>query len=199
MRLMPMDIVRYLHRYLTPRFGTVVLALVGFVVAPNAWAEDFTIRKANVELIDQVYYLNASIDYRFPGKVLEALHKGVPLIIRIDIEVVRSRKYIWDESVASLSQRYRLAYQPLTEQYQVVNLNSGAHQSYTSFPEAVSELGDIKELPVIDRKLLFDQEEYKVRLQAGLEIEKLPVPMQFLAYVTPDWHLNSNSYTAPFP
>jgi len=194
-----MDSVRYLYRYLTARFGTLVLALVGFVVAPNAWAEDFTIRKANVELIDQVYYLNASIDYRFPSKVLEALHKGVPLIIRIDIEVVRTRNYVWDESVAGLSQRYLLSYQPLTQQYKVSNLNSGALQNYTSFPEAVSELGDVKELPIIDRKLLLDHEEYKVRLQAGLEIERLPVPMRLLAYVTPDWHLNSNSYTAPFP
>lgn len=194
-----MDSVRNLHRDLIARFGTLVLALVGFVVAPNAWAEDFTIRKANVELIDQVYYLSASIDYRFPSKVLEALHKGVPLTIRIDIEVVRTRNYIWDESVASLIQPYILVYQPLTQQYQVINKNSGARQSYTSFPEAVSELGDIKALPVIDRKLLLDHEEYKVRLQAGLEIERLPVPMRLLAYVTPEWHLNSNSYTAPFP
>ena len=167
--------------------------------ASVASAADFKIRSAKVVLINEVYYLDASIDYQFSSKVLEALHKGVPLTISLDIEVLRSRKYLWSETMASLEQRYQLVYQPLTEQYRVVNLNSGSERSYASLPDARVGLGEIVELPVIDKKLLREQASYMVRLQASLDIQRLPVPMQLMAYITPDWHLSSDPYTWPLP
>jgi hypothetical protein len=73
-------------------------------------AQSFTVQNAKTELVDKVYRLDASLKYHFPPKALDALENGVTLILALDIEVIKPRRYMWDEEIATLEQRYeRLA------------------------------------------------------------------------------------------
>jgi hypothetical protein len=161
-------------------------------------AADFHIHEVHVRLKDQVYLLDADIDYQFSEEALEALHNGVPLTVRIDIEIDRPRQWLWNINLGSLEQGFRLQYHALSDQYVLKNLNSGALYAYHSLWVALDELGMLRDYPLIDHKLLDPEQEYLVRLQARLDIEALPSPLRPIAYITPAWRLKSDWYQWSF-
>lgn len=158
-------------------------------------ADGFVVREAHTDLVEEVYQLDAQIDYKLSDTVLDALENGVPITIEIRIEVYRPREYLWKEEIASLRQRYRLEYHALSQQYLVTNLNTRAQQGYPSRSAAIEAVGTITDLPMLDRRLLKRDENYKARLRASLDIEALPAPLRLLAYLSSDWRVSSKWYT----
>lgn len=159
--------------------------------------EHFVVERANTYLADEVYVLSARISYHFNPDVLEALESGVPLTIRLDIEIARQREWLWDETLTALEQRYQLQYHALTQQYLVKNLNSGIQYNYPSLQGSLDALGEISELPLLDKRLLDPAAQYAARLRADLDVESLPGPLRLLAYVSPQWRAQSEWYTWP--
>jgi hypothetical protein len=163
-------------------------------VAPLA-AQTFTVRDVKTTLVDNVYRLDASLEYEFSPAVLDALDSGVVLTLTLDIEVYQPRRYVWDEVVATLEQRYEIQYHALTEQYLLRNLNSGSQFAYATLSSALATLGSIEQLPIIDAQLLDTEERYMVRVRSRLDVDELPVPLQLKAYVSSDWWLSSGWYS----
>ncbi len=157
----------------------------------------FTVQSGAVRLVDEVYLLDAQIEYLFSKPVLEALENGVPLVIELQIELLRQRDLLWDVQQARLSQRYQLSYHVLTEQYLVKNLNSAAQQSLTNAEAALKALGQVESLPLIDKRLLLEDEIYVVRLRPHLDIDALPTPMRLPAYFSAQWRLTGEWVTWP--
>jgi len=178
--------------------GLLILLFV-VVLLPDAYSQDkkegFTVRSAWTRLVDEVYYMSARVDYEFSKEALEALENGVPLDIKVYIEVEGVRNYMWNETVATLVQHYRLAYHALAEQYIVENLNSGTRKSFPSRYTAVSSMGTIDNLPILDRELLSSDKEYRGKIRARLDLESLPAPLRPWAWFTPSWRLSSDWYT----
>ena len=79
----------------------------------------FSVQSVAVRLVDEVYVLDAEVDYLFSAPVLEALENGVPLVVELQIEVMLQRTWLWNQRKTLLSQRYQLSYHALTEQYLV--------------------------------------------------------------------------------
>jgi hypothetical protein len=154
----------------------------------------FEIRSASTELRAGVYYLNAAIAYRLSSEARNALQSGVPLTIRLDVEVINSRRFWFDNDVASLRQRYQLEYHALSERYIVVNLNSGDQRSFASLFAALASLGRVEELPLLDAALLPPDHEYYMRLRAVLDVEQLPGPLRLLAFWRRDYSIGSGWY-----
>jgi len=178
------------------RFCRQLLILIVCLTAMAAVrAAGVQINQVRTHLQNDVFYLDARLDYVLTEPMLEALHKSVPLTFVLNIEVFRQRSYIWDVSVAELEQRYQLEYLPLTQQYQVRNLNSGALHNLPSLEVALSVLGTIVDLPLLDRELLADDESYQARMRVELDIEELPLPLRLLSYFTDEWRLRSEWYT----
>ena len=164
-------------------------------LAPLASAQTFRVEDARTTLQDDVYRLEATLAFELPDKVLEALDNGVPLTFALDIEVTRPRRYLWDDEIARLEQRATLQYFDLTEQYVVHRLNSGQQQSFYSLDAALQVLGRIRDLPLIDAKLLEPEQHYMVSIRSYLDIDSLPVPLRLRAYVSRDWWLTSGWFT----
>ena len=164
------------------------------LIAGPAFGQEFAVHEAHTELVNEVYQLDAWIDIRLGEEVVDALQSGVPITIEIDIEVYRPRRYLWNERIASLRQRYRLEYHALSERYLVTNLNTRAQQSYPIRGAAIAAVGVINDLPVLDRKLLTEGKGYMARLRARLDIEALPAPLRVLAYLSPSWRASSTWY-----
>ncbi len=160
-------------------------------VADNA----FVIRQADLVLRDNVYHLNASIDYRFSGEAVSAIKNGIPLIIAMEIRVLRDRSWWLDKEIATLEQAYLLIYHALTEKFIIHNLNSGIQENYASLDNALRALGQVENLPIIDANLLEPGEKYLIELRTRLDIESLPAPMRPLAYISSDWQLQSDWYS----
>ncbi len=170
-----------------------LLALLTVIWPPRVLADDYmNIRSGEVRLVDGVYLLDARVEYRLSDVAREALDNGVPLVVELEIEVQRARWWWWNAEVAMLEQRYRLQYHALSERYVVTALNSGESRSFRGLSALLAELGRIQGLPVIDAGLLDLDEDYIVRVRAGLDIEALPRPLRAVAYISPEWQLTSD-------
>lgn len=159
----------------------------------------FEVRSASAELRSGVYFLDASIGYRLSSEAREALQSGVPLTIRIDVELSHGRRFWFDNEDATLRQLYRLEYHALSERYIVTNLNSGDQDSFPALFSALNFLGTIHRLPLIDASVLDPERDYDLRLRAVLDVEQFPGPLRLLAFWRRDWSLASDWYRWPLP
>jgi len=164
------------------------------VIQQQEDAGHFEVRTANVELDGGVYYLNARVEYRLSSEARDALRSGVPLRLRIDVQLIANRRFWFDADDAELRQLYQLEYHALSERYIVANLNSGDQASFGSLFAALDSIGRVEHLPVIDAALLDPDRGYDIRLRAALDVEKLPGPLRLLAFWRRDYSLASDWY-----
>jgi Domain of unknown function (DUF4390) len=165
--------------------------------APIKAEEDpgyFEIREANTELMDGVYFLDARIEYRLSSEARSALQSGLPLTIRVEVELLNNRRFWFDGEDAALHQRYQLEYHALSERFTVQNLNSGDQTSFSTLPAALDWLGHLNHLPLIDATLLEPSREYYLRMRTVLDAERLPGPLRLIAFWRRDWSLGSDWY-----
>lgn len=170
-------------------------ALALGLCAVGAQAGGFEVRSAATKLQDDGYQLTARIDYDFSAEVLDALANGVPLTLRLEIEVQRLRRWWANQTVAKLEQRHQLTYHAFSDQYLLRNLGSGTLTIHPTLNQALAALGALDELPLLDAAHIEAEEEYQVRLRTSLDIEALPAPLRPVAYVTPAWRLSSAWFT----
>lgn len=171
------------------------LFLLSLLLCPPLHAGEFSISGVHTRLKDNVYLLDAHVEYHLSDEALAALANGVPLTLTIYIEIQRTRNWWLDATVANLEQRFRLQFHPLSHQYVLQNLNSGAFYAFQSLMAALDAMGTLSDFPLLDAQLIAKDEHYEVLLQAELDIESLPSPLRLLAYITPAWRLNSEWYT----
>lgn len=172
-----------------------LLLLAGTQAAPAQGVEgSFEVRNASSRLADGVWYASARIEYRLSPQAIEALENGVPLTIEMQFEISRLRRFWLNASVASLRQSYQLSYQPLSQAWLVRNLNSGEQRSFTTLFAALSDMGRVADLPLIDAALLEPGEVYYGWLRVVLDQETLPGPLRLLAFWRDGLRLESEWY-----
>lgn len=154
----------------------------------------FQIHTAYSELIDGVYYLNADIEYSLDEPALKALESSLPLTIKVEIELIRDRRFVWDETVAKLEHTDQLAYHPLSQRYLVRELATGEVESFASYRAAVARLGQVSDVPLIDTRLLDADAQYRVRIRAILDLEEYSAPLRVYAKFWQDWTIASEWY-----
>jgi hypothetical protein len=186
--------------------GALVVALAGHgqsLVAqpfPTDSRDDpgqFVVRSADATLRDGVYFLSAAIEYRLSSDAQMALRSGVPLMIRLDVEIIEPRRWWFDNTRASLRQLWQLEWHALSERFVVLNRNSGNQASFGSLSSALSYLGRVENLPVIDAALLDPDDDYDLRIRAALDVEQLSGPLRLLAFWRRDWSIASDWYRWP--
>lgn len=177
----------------------IFIILLGWIgmLQPVMAEHAFIIKSVETQLSDEVYHLNAKIEYRFSDEALVALKSGVPLLVLMDIEVDKIRGWWFNKTVAELQQGYLLLYHALSEQFIISNLNSGTQENFYTLTNALSALGNIKHLPLIDSNILEADADYKVNVRTRFDIESLPAPMRPIAYISKQWQLDSNWVSWP--
>ena len=155
----------------------------------------FNINSATVQEKDNVFYLDASIDYWFSEQVLEALDNGVPLNILVEIQVVEKRNFLWDRTMVNVTQYYQLQYHALTRQFVLRDLNSNNNYNFLTLQLTLSSLGTISQLPVFSKQLFDDNGNYQIRIKPSLDIEALPSPLRPVAYISSEWQLAGKWYS----
>ena len=159
----------------------------------------FEVRSASTELVsnglmDDVHLLDARLQLVLSSEALAALENGVTLIIELQLQVIRARRFFVDDVEAELEVRYELEYSPVTQRYIVRNVNSGDQDSFATLYSALNSLGRVQGLPVIDDALLDADSEYRVRLRAMLNTERYPAALRVLFFWRGQWQLQSEWY-----
>lgn len=173
-----------------------LLAAVGSLSSGAAWAQSrFEVRSAYVERVDNVYQLNATIDFELPEGARAAVRDGVPLTLHLDIVVHRQRSYWLDETVATLDQNYELLFHALSERYLVRNLNSGEQASYPTLDAALDALRVISNLPILDQALVRSDSRHEISVRASLDVRTMPDTLRFILFWADDWRQRSEWYT----
>ena len=171
-----------------------LIASIGICCTASAKDGSFEVRSASSALIDGVYFANARIDYRLSNEALEALDSGVALPVQLQIELRRQRRFWLNSEIATLSQDYSLSFQPLSDRYVVKNLNSGEQDSFVTLFSALSNMGRIVDLPIIDAALLDPDSNYEIALRAVLDQNTLPGPLRLIAFWSSGFRLASDWY-----
>jgi hypothetical protein len=151
----------------------------------------FEVRSASTRQVGGVHTLDARLQLVLSSEALEALSSGVPLTIELQLEVIRIRRFVWDDAEAELALRYELQYRPLSQRYLVRNLNSGDQDSFATLYSALNNLGRVQGLPVIDDALLEYSKNYRVRLRAMLNTQQYSAPLRLLLFWRDEWQLQS--------
>jgi len=173
-----------------------LLAVLGSLASGTTWAQSrFEVRSAYIERVDNVYQLNATIDFDLPEGARAAVRDGVPLTLHLDIVVHRQRSYWLDETVATLDQNYELLFHALSERYLVRNLNSGEQASFPTLDAALDALRVISNLPILDQALVRPDSRHEVSLRASLDVRTMPDTLRFILFWADDWRQRSEWYT----
>lgn len=155
----------------------------------------FEVRTATLEPSDGVLHLTATLDLSLSRSALRALRDGVPVSLEVDLAVNRKRRYLPDQEVAYLVQRWQIQYHALSERYLVANLNTGQQTSYSTLLAALGALEQIRGLPVIDEALLENGERYEASLRAVAAVDGgLPSAVRVMMFWI-DWKRTTDWYT----
>ncbi|HEX2668223.1 MAG TPA: DUF4390 domain-containing protein [Gammaproteobacteria bacterium] len=174
--------------------AVLALGLAGAAHADAGEEPGFVIRTAYTELVNGVYYLNADVGLNLSDDAVNALENGLPLTVELQIEVIKHRTWWTNQQTAYLEQRYQISYHELSRRFIVTNLNSGEQQSYLTYREAITDLGQVSDLPVIDANLLDPEARYNIRIRAVLDVKSFPGPLQLIASLFKGWDLSSDWY-----
>ncbi len=167
------------------------LGLGWLLCLPVFGASGFVVANADARLEEQTYLLDVQVDYGFSETALEALDNGVPLTLEMRIQVRRKGAWIWESNLVERYELYTIHYRPLPELYQVGRLPEGPKQSFVTRAAAIAALGEVYDLPLLDKNRLDPEESYLVRVKVSLDVEALPLPLRPVAYLKPSWDLSS--------
>ena len=176
----------------------VIIACLAVLVVGTGLAQDgveregyFEVRSATTEISNGVHTLDARLQLVLSSEALAALESGVTLTIELQMEVIRERRWLTDATEAELAIRYELEYRPLSQRYNVRNLNSGELDSFATLYSALNSLGRVQGLPVIDDALLERDRNYRFRLRAMLNTQQYPATLRLLFFWRGQWQLQS--------
>lgn len=176
-----------------------ITLLISSVLQTVRAEPSFAVRYAQIERVNDVYYLNAELQYQLGEPLLEALHNGVKLGFEVQIEILRERRWRWDRSEAEISQRYRLEFHALSQLYVLTHMNTGVQRAFYRLGSALQAMGDIKALPLLDSGLIDDREPHYLRMRSLLRVDELPLPLRVRGYVAREWRPGSDWYRWPLP
>ncbi len=154
----------------------------------------FEVRSASTRQVGGVHTLDARLQLVLSSEALTALSSGVPLVIELQLQLIRDRRFWWDDAEADLEVRFELEYRPLSQRYIVRNTNSGDQDSFATLYSALNNLGRVQGLPVIDDALLEPGDDYRIRLRAMLQTQQYPAPLRLLFFWRSEWQLQSEWY-----
>jgi hypothetical protein len=177
------------------------LILIGFfllegLLAPLAWSSPYGIFIKSAEFITsgELKTLSADIDYRFTPSAITALEEGIPLTLLITLKVTDPDRLWFQQPLIEDQRRIQLRYQPLAKSFQIADLGSGAVQNFASFAAVLDTLSRLRGWKFVGQYVLEKEKSYDAILRFKLEIESLPLPLRLVAYLSPEWHLETEPY-----
>jgi hypothetical protein len=168
--------------------------LLLFFLLPNVAVADglFEIRSASTRIEDDVIYLTSDAHYGLSPQAIAALESGVALTFDFEVQILRSLRWRIDPIEASLKLSFNLKFNALSQRYILLNLNSGTQRTFSTVLMALNTMGSVVDIPMIDTGVLDPDRAYVIRVRNVLDQQKLPAPLQALAFWSDGYRLESD-------
>lgn len=154
------------------------------------------IKSAELGSFEKSYVLNANFEIQLDQTLQEAVSKGVELSFLVEFQIVKPRKYWFDDEIVTARKRINLSYHALTKQFLV---GDDQHQkSFETLSEAIHTLERLHGWEILAKNALESGESYQAALLIRLDKEKLPKAIQVDAIASEDWNLASEIYAWSF-
>jgi len=143
-------------------------------------------------------FLSARLPLEISPTVEEVLRKGVPLHFLWRADLIQSRWYWLDKTVASVARTVRLAYQPLTRRWRLSyatgmpgasGLQYGLHQNFDNLADALLSAGHVANWKLIDAGRWSGADEQRVEFSFALDLSQLPRPFQLGLFNQSSWNI----------
>ena len=182
-----------MQSWLNKKCNRFVLILFFCLIAEWVWAEEFKAGVYGVEIINENgnYMINADIVYRLSPIAKEALQKGISLTWVVIIKVQREG-FLWDTTLQELEMAYQIESHALLNLYSVKTMGDGISNMFSTLTAALDSISKIRNLPVIEKKLILPGESYQIAIKVLFNREALPVPLRPMSYFNSEWALSSH-------
>lgn len=182
-------------------FGLLAAFIAGMSLPPSGSANEpsIHIRSADIVTNGDSYVLDAAFQIELGETLEEALHRGLTLHFVTEFEVLYERWYLlnlWNKSVASFEQRYRLSFNALTRQYRFTS--GSLTRNVESLAEALNMMARIKARPIASREDIEPGVAYVAQLRLRLDSSQLPKPFQLSSIGSKSWNVSSDWYRWTF-
>ena len=158
-----------------------------------AWAEEYKASVQHVEITtdNSEYIVNADIVYRLSPIAKEALQKGISLTWVVMVKVQREG-LLWDTTLQELEIAYQIQSHALLNLYSVKKMEDGTINMFSTLTAALNSISKIRDLSVIEKKLILPGESYQIAIKVLFNREALPVPLRPMSYFNSEWALSSH-------
>ena len=173
---------------------SVLLLGPALLLTPRSEAADFSVKSAQPFLDKRNLHVNVHLDLPLNARTEEALSKGIPIDVVIEINMVKHRRWWRSAIVTDTVLRRRIQFHALSRQYRVTGLNKHEPaESFGSLSQALVHAGTLEAfiMPLTAKKEIEPDARYLLQLRARLDIEALPMLMRPLAYTMPSWRLST--------
>ena len=187
------------RRRLVRAFALALCMVAGGV---PAWAAPETGVPEAAQLVLARYsdglYLSARLSLDISPAMEEVLRKGVPLHFLWQAELLKSRWYWTDKSVASAARTVRLAFQPLTRRWRLsyatgtpsaTGLQYEVHQNFDHLADALAGAGRVSRWKLADAGRWSPGGDQYVVFSFALDLSQLPRPFQLGLFNQSAWSL----------
>lgn len=179
---------------LKPLLAVLVLLYSGCSLVSDMDQNGFEVIEARLSHTGTLCLVDANLDHHFSSTVMEALEQGVPLTLVRHFKLNRIRNFWPDEELVSVSRRIHLSVHPKTRAYRIVYSDTGVIENFASLTTLIEYLDSIRDWPITTPNYWHPDQTYQASLSITLDIEALPLPLRPIAYLSPDWHLESPPY-----
>jgi len=177
------------------KVGVLTLAIIaGVPASESAMESGIFIQRAQLDDMEHRPVVTADIEYRFPDVALRALDEGIPLTFRVKLRIDRIKPWGWTEVLVKDERTIQLRYEPLAKSFQVSDLGSGAALHYASLSSVLDTLSHLRGWSIPKPPALVENERREATLSFVFDVESLPLPLRLVAYLSPDWNMETPPY-----
>ncbi len=181
--------------------GFLLATALGIILLPLTLSNStssktgITVKTAHTHQKDQAFFLTARINYQLTEDALSALKNGITLNFTANISVIEPRRWLPNKTLLTLPLTYQLKYHTLAKTYQLTDMRQQQH-NFSRLEPALHALGTLKDIS-LHAPSIQNKKHLQGQIKVSLNIEALPLPMRAMAYISPGWHLRSNTYLWP--
>lgn len=175
-----------------------VLGVILFLVTLNSStgsSAGIAVKTARIHQNSDAFFLTARIHYQLSKEAHSALKNGITLNFTVNVSVIEPRPWLPNKVHLTLPLTYQLKYHTLAKAYQLTDMRQQQY-NFSRLEPALHALGILKDIS-LHASLIQNKKNLQGRIKVALDIEALPLPMRPMAYISPGWHLRSNTYLWP--